>query len=690
MKPYPADRLRNVVLLSHGGAGKTTLTEALLLRSGAIDRLGSVAEGNTVSDYDEEEIRRQISVSTSVVPCEWEGHKINLLDTPGYADFVGEVRGASRVADGAVVVVDAVAGVEVGTELVWGYADEHDLPRLVWINKLDRENADFAAALEQLSERFAATVVPIHIPIGAEADFKGVVDLVSMQSSLGEADESGDVPDELADRAKAYRQELMEAAAEADDELMLKYLDGADLEPTEISAGLKAGLANGNVVLVLCGSAQQAVGARQLLDAIVTYLPAASTSRVSGTNPATGMTETLSPEPDAPLAALVFKTFADPYVGKLSYFRVYSGSLASDSRALNSRANEEERIGQVFYLRGKEQTKAEAIRTGDIGAVPKLQHTATGDTLCDRDHPILLPEISFQPPVYSVAISPKTKTDLDKMGGALERLLEEDPTLRVRREPDTGETLLSGMGDSHIEIAGRRLHSKFGVEIATKLPKIPYRETIRQSSEAEGKYKKQSGGRGQYGIVQLRLEPRPRGEGFEFVDEIFGGAIPKNYIPAVQKGLEEALGTGVLAGYPVTDLRAVLYDGKYHTVDSSELAFKIAASLGFKAAMEKADAVLLEPIVNVTITVPESATGDVLGDLNTKRAKVQGMDQAGGTAVITAQAPLAEIQRYATDLRSITQGRGFFTMEFSHYEEVPPHIADSIAAGDKRAEGEKE
>ncbi|MFQ5944648.1 MAG: elongation factor G [Anaerolineae bacterium] len=688
MKPYPADRLRNVVLLSHGGAGKTTLSEALLFKSGAIDRMGSVAEGNTVSDHDDEEIRRQISVSTSVIPCEWEGHKINLLDTPGYADFVGEVRGATRVADSAVVVVDAVAGVEVGTELVWGYAKERDLPGLVWINKLDRENANFEAALEQVSERFATTVVPILMPIGAEDEFTGVIDLVAMSSYVGEADKSGDVPEELVDRAQAYRQELMEAAAEADDELMLKYLDGVDLEPAEIATGLKAGLEAGKVVLVLSGSADQGVGARQLLDAMITYLPAASSSHVSGANPATGATEALSPEPDAPLAALVFKTLADPYVGKLSYFRVYSGSLASDSRALNSRANEEERIGQVFYLRGKEQIKAEAIGTGDIGAVPKLGHTATGDTLCDTDHPIVLPDIALQEPVYSVAISPKTKADLDKMGGSLERMLEEDPTLGVRREPDTGETLLSGMGDSHIEIAARRLHAKFGVEITTQLPKIPYRETIRQSSEAEGKYKKQTGGRGQYGIVQLRLEPRSRGEGFEFVDKIFGGAIPKNFIPAVQKGLVEALGTGVLAGYPATDLRAVLFDGKYHTVDSSEIAFKIAASLGFKAAMEKADPVLLEPIMNVSITVPESATGDVLGDLNTKRAKVQGMDQAGGAAVITAQAPLAEIQRYATDLRSITQGRGFFTMEFSHYEEVPPHIADSIAAEakkDKRA-----
>ena len=678
------------MLLSHGGAGKTTLSEALLFKSGAIDRMGSVAEGNTVSDYDDEEIRRQISVSTSVLPCEWEGHKINFLDTPGYADFVGEVRGATRVADGAVVVVDAVAGVEVGTELVWGYAEEHDLPRLVWINKLDRENANFEAALEQVSERFPPTAVPILMPIGAEDEFKGVIDLVAMRSSLGEADQSGDVPEELADRAQAYRQELMEAAAEADDELMLKYLDGVDLEPAEISAGLKAGLQAEKVVLVLCGSANQAVGARQLLDAITTYLPAASSSHVSGANPATEATEALSPEPDAPLAALVFKTFADPYVGRLSYFRVYSGSLPSDSRVLNSRANEEERIGQVFYLRGKEQIKAEAIGTGDIGAVPKLQHTATGDTLCDRDHPIVLPGIAFQEPVFSVAISPKTKADLDKMGASLERLLEEDPTLRVRREPDTGETLLSGMGDSHIEIAARRLHAKFGVEITTRLPKIPYRETIRQSSEAEGKYKKQTGGRGQFGIVQLRLEPRPRGEGFEFVDKIFGGAIPRNFIPAVRKGLEEAIGTGVLAGYPATDLRAVLFDGKYHTVDSSEIAFKIAASLGFKAAMEKADPVLLEPIMNVSITVPESATGDVLGDLNTKRAKVQGMDQAGGAAVITARAPLAEIQRYATDLRSITQGRGFFTMGYSHYEEVPPHITDSIAAEAEKEKTAKE
>ncbi|MFQ5886045.1 MAG: elongation factor G [Anaerolineae bacterium] len=680
MKEYSVERIRNVVLLSHGGTGKTSLAEAMLYNTGAIKRLGKVDEGTTVSDYDPEEIRRHISVNTSLIPCEWRDHKINILDAPGYADFVGEMKGATRVADGCVIVVDATSGVEVGTELVWKYADERDLPRLVFINKMDRDNANFGRTLNQLREAFEGNFVPLQLPVGAGEGFEGLIDLVTMKTCVGEKNEEREIPPELLEETRSFQQGLVEAAAEAEDELIVKYLEGEKLTAEEIRRGLAAGTRARSVILVLCGSATQVVGSQALLDCIVEYLPSPAEKGVRARSPLSGLEESLEVSPTSPLATLVFKTFADPYVGKLTYFRVYSGVMESDSRVLNAFRNEEERIGQLFHLRGKEQEAVKSISTGDIGAVAKLQATSTGDTLCDKDYPLLLAEIGFPQPVYSAAIKPKTKADLDKMGTALARLVEEDPTLRVSREQDTGETILSGMGESHVEIAARRLERKFGVEIETDVPKVPYKETIRSTANAEGKHKKQTGGRGQYGVVQLRLEPLPRGQGFEFVDKIRGGAIPHNFIPAVEKGLKEAIRTGVLGGYPATDFRAVLYDGKYHPVDSSEIAFKTAASLGFKRAMEQANPVLLEPIMQLAITVPEEFMGDVLGDLNSKRARVLGMDQSGGLSVITAQAPLAEIQRYATDLRSITQGRAYFTMEFDHYEEVPDHIAPEIIA----------
>jgi len=649
----------------------------MLYNTGATKRLGKVDEGTTVSDYDPEEIRRHISVNTSLIPCEWRDHKINVLDTPGYADFVGEMKGATRVADGCIIVVDATSGVEVGTELVWKYADERDLPRLVFINKMDRDNANFGRTLGQLREAFEGNFVPLQLPVGVGEGFEGLIDLITMKAYV---DEEKDIPPELLEEARSFQETLVEAAAEAEDELIIKYLEGEELAAEEIRRGSVAGTKARSVILVLCGSATQVVGSQALLDAIVEYLPSPAEREVRARSPLSGLEESLEVSPASPLAALVFKTFADPYVGKLTYFRVYSGVMESDSRVLNASRNEEERIGQLFHLRGKEQEAVKSILTGDMGTVAKLQATSTGDTLCDKDHPLLLPEIGFPHPVYSAAIKPKTKADLDKMGTALARLVEEDPTLRVSREQDTGETILSGMGESHVEIAARRLEQKFGVEIETDVPKVPYKETVRSTASAEGKHKKQTGGRGQYGVVQLRLEPLPRGQGFEFVDKIRGGAIPHNFIPAVEKGLSEAIQRGVLAGYPATDFRAVLYDGKYHPVDSSEIAFKTAASLGFKKAMEEANPVLLEPIMQLAITVPEEFMGDVLGDLNSKRARVMGMEQSGGLSVITAQAPLGEIQRYATDLRSMTQGRGYFTMEFDHYEEVPDHIAQEVIA----------
>jgi len=687
---YKTEQLRNVALIAHGSAGKTSLAEAMIFDTGATSRLGKVEDGTTVSDYDTEEIRRKISLSTSIVPCEWNGHKINVLDTPGYIDFVGEVKGAVRVADGAVVVLDAVSGVEVGTELVWSFADEQNLPRLVFVNKMDRENADFTRTLEQLGQKFEGNMIPVQLPVGSESQFKGVVDLVSMKAHLGDKAEEGGIPAGLEDAVEEYRLRLIEAAAEGDDELIVKYLEGEELTEGEIKRGLAIGVESGKIIPVLCGSAILNLGVQPLLQAIIDYFPSpADRPEIKGTNPATSEEEILEPTPMAPLSVMVFKTIADPYVGKLTYFRVCSGAMESDSRVFNPLSGEEERIGQLYLIRGKEQEPVKTVQTGDIGGVAKLSATTTGQTLCDKGHPIVLPSISFPNPVFSVAVVPKTKADLDKMGTALNRLVEEDPTLRVEREPGTGETILSGMGESHVDIATRRLSQKFGVDILTSVPKVPYRETITRKSEAQGRHKKQTGGRGQFGDVFIRFEPLPRGSGFEFADKIFGGAVPKGFIPAVEKGLREIIKKGVLASYPTVDFRATLYDGSYHPVDSQEIAFRLAAQLAFKKGIPEAGPVLLEPIMSVTITVPEEYMGDVLGDLNTKRARVQGMEQQRGNSIITAQAPLAEMQRYATDLRSITQGRGIFSMEFSHYEEVPGHLVESIVAETKR-EAEKD
>ena len=680
MKEYQTEQLRNIALLSHGGAGKTSLVEAMLLNTGAINRLGNVNEGTTVSDYDEEEIRRHISLSTSVAPCEWDGHKINVLDTPGYLDFVGEVKGAVRVADGALILLDAAAGVEVGTGLVWSYANEQNLPRLVFINKMDRENASFQRCLDALKEKFEADFIPIQLPIGSQADFEGVVDLISTKAYLGSQAEEGESPASLQGEIDDYRLQLIEAAAESEDDLILKYLEGEELTEEEIRRGLQARIADGSVVPVLCGSATANVSVQPLLQAIIEYLPSpAEGKEIVGTNPATGEEEILEPNVLSPLAVLAFKNLADPYVGKLTYFRVYSGLMESDSRVFNSRSGEMERIGQLYILRGKEQIPTDRVRSGDIGAVAKLGHTSTGDTLCDKGHPIVLTPPVFPRPVFSVAVHPKTKSDLDKMSTTLARLSEEDPTLQVARELSTNQTILSGMGESHVDIAARRLLQKFGVNITTSVPKVPYRETITKTASAQGRHKKQTGGRGQFGDVYIRFEPLPSGSGFEFADEIRGGSVPNSYIPAVEKGLREIIERGVMAGYPTTDFRAALYDGSFHTVDSSEIAFKLAAHLAFKKGIPDAGPVLLEPIMNFTITIPEEFTGDVLGDLNSRRGRVQGMDQQRGMGVITAQAPLAEMQRYATDLRAITQGRGIYTMEFSHYEAVPSHVAQKIS-----------
>ncbi len=685
MASLDAADLRNIVLLGHGSSGKTSLVEAMAFCAGVTSRLGRVEDGTAIADFDEEEIRRRISISLAVVPCPWRGKRINALDTPGYLEFIGDVLSAMRAAEAAVFLVDAASGVEVGTELLWRHADEHGLPRLVYINKMDRENARFQAAVDSLRASFDKRFVPVQLPIGQEASFRGVVDLLRRKAIVGPEGKEEAIPADMASAVEEARTQLVEAAAEGDDELIMKYLEGEELSDEDILRGLRAAVASGEVVPVFCGAATSVIGVRAFLDGVLELVPSPAEAEVHrATNPVTGETEILRADPNGPLVAFVFKTTADPYVGKLTYLRIFSGTLSSDSRVLNPRTGSEERIGQLFTVCGREQKPVDSLIAGDIGAVAKLGDVRTGDTLCDRGRPLVLPPVQMPKPVFSVAVTAKSQADFDRMSNAMARLVEEDPTLRVEREPSTGELILSGMGEAHVDVAVRRLQQKFGVEVLTSTPKVPYRETITKTAQAQGRYKRQTGGRGQFGDVWLRLEPLPRGEGFQFVDEIFGGAVPKNYIPAVEKGVVEAMNEGILAGYPVVDVRVALYDGSYHPVDSSDMAFKIAGSLGFKKAAEQAGPILLEPIMKVVITVPEQFMGDVLGDLNSKRARVLGMEQDRGYSVVTALVPYAEMRRYATDLRSITQGRGVFTMEFSHYEPVPSHLAEQIIAEAKK------
>ncbi len=687
MQRYTTEKLRNVVLLSHSGAGKTSLAEAMLYSSGAITRLGRVDHGNTVSDYDPEEVKRKISIYLSMLPCQWQDFKLNTIDTPGYADFLAEVKSAVRVADGAVIVVCAASGVEVGTGLVWGYAEEQKTPRLIFINKIDRENADFFRTLEEIRTNFGKGCVPLELPIGSQDDFQGVVELISMKAYMGPNRQPGEIPDSLKAQAEEWREQLVEAAAETDDDLTAKYLEGEELTEEEVRSGLRVATLLGQTVPVLVGSALGNLGVVGLMDAICGYLPSPKDGgQITALNPATKQEESIDLDPGAPLAALVLKTSADPYVGKLTYFRVYSGTIYSDSMVWNSTRNHQERIGQLYVLRGKAQEPVPYLIAGDIGAVAKLAETGTGDALCLKEHPIILPAIEFPQPSISVAVHPKTKADLDKLGSSLSRLAEEDPSLQVRRDSDTLETILSGLGEAQLEVAAEKMQRKFGVDVKMETPKVPYKETITISTKAEYKHKKQTGGHGQYGHVCLELQPLPRGTGCEFSDRIVGGVVPKNYIPAVEKGVIGALQEGTVAGCPVVDIKVTLYDGSYHTVDSSEISFKVAGAHATRKGLSQGQPTLLEPIVNMQITVPEGLTGDVIGDLNGKRAKVLGMNPQDRLNIIEAQAPLAEVQRYATDLRSITQSRGSFLMEPSHYEEVPAHIVQRITAAREKAE----
>jgi len=680
-------QVRNVVLLSHQGAGKTSLTEFMLFTSGAIQRLGSVKDGTTTSDYDPLEIERHMGINLSLLPIQWQEMKLNLIDTPGYADFIGEVRSGLRVTEGAIIVICAASGVEVGTEQMWNDAEKANLPRLIFVNKMDRDNADFLSVLKGIQAKLSPKCLPLQLPIGSQSDFQGIIDLVTMKAYIGADSQESQIPLTLQEQAEASREKLVEAAVEVDDALINKYLEGEPINNEEIFAAIRKSTIAGKLVPVFVGSALKGIGAQQVLNGICSYLPSPEEKdAIVAKNVSTGNQEEVKPNPESPLAGLVFKTSADPYVGKLSYFRVYSGVISSNSQVWNANKNSMERIGQLFTMLGKNQQPMPQVAAGDIGAVARLSLTTTGDTLCAREHPMMLPGIEFPKANFSMSIQPQAKTDLDKMSTVLPRICEEDPSLQTRREADTNEFIISGVGDNHLEIVREKIRRKFGVEVKLDLPKIPYKETITMSTKAEYKHKKQTGGHGQYGHVLLELEPLPRGGGFEFAKKIVGGAIPQNYIPSVEKGVNEAKQEGVLAGYPVVDVKVSLYDGSFHPVDSSDIAFKIAGAQALKKGLSQGQPVLVEPIMNLTITVPEMYTGDITSDLNTKRGRVFGMNPANGINVIEAQAPYAELLRYALNLRSLTQGRGSFVMGFDHYEEVPAHLSQKIIADKKKAE----
>jgi len=668
VKQYKAENIRNIAIVGHGGAGKTMLVEHLLFTAGATERVGSVDGGNTQSDFDPLEIRRKISLSASVVPVEWHDTKINLIDVPGYPDFIGDLHGVARVVESMIIVCEAKADIDVGFELAWEIAEHHGLATCIFVNKLERDNADFDGLMNTLHERYGKKVVCTQIPIGHQAAFSGILDLLNMKVYKGK--DRGAVVEEAPsgykEEAAKRREKMMDAAAEGDDELMLKYLEGESLTTEEIEHGLLVGVETGKVVPVLIGSAQTGIGVATLLDRIVAELP----SPVEMPKEIDG--KPIPPDPKGPFAGFVFKSTADPYVGKISYVRVFSGTLKVDDHALNMTTDQDERIHNLFFPHGKGQEPATEVIAGDICAVAKLHDTRTGDTLSDPKAKVKFPAIEFPEPIYRVAIKPATKADEDKLGSAMQKLLEEDPTFRHSREPALHQDLLEGMGDIHLDTVIEKLKSKFGVTVETEEARVPYRETIRGSAKAQGRHKRQTGGKGQFGDCWLELEPVGRSEGFEFVNKVVGGAIPKNYIPAVEKGVRETMEHGFLAGYPVVDLRAIVYDGSYHDVDSSEMAFKTAGSIAFKAAAEKATPVILEPILDLEVDVPDDAVGDVVGDLNGRRGRLQGMDQISpGKTRIRAQVPMATMMRYALDLRSITKGRGRFSQSLAHYDEMP-------------------
>jgi elongation factor G len=689
MKEYTTEFIRNVALVSHSGAGKTMLAEAFSHFTGATTRLGKIEDGTTIADFEEEENRRGISLSTAVVPVEYRDHKINLLDTPGYTDFVGEVISTLRVADGAMAVIDSVAGAEVGTEIALSYCDEFKLPRFIVINKMNRDNANFTKALDSVRDFSSIRMVPFQLPWGEKSAFKGVLDLLTMKAYEGDGKTAKEIPAEFMDQVETARMELIEAAAEGEDALLEKYLEGEELSADEILRGLvKAVQARAFApVFVTAGSAE--MGLVRLLDAIIDLMP--SPAQVSpATSKGKDGPEELKTVDSAPLAAYVWKTTADPFVGKITYFRVYSGMISSDSRVWNHAKSTEERLGTLHLLRGKEQISVKVVHAGDIATVSKLSVTSTGDTLCDRGHPLLLPVPAYPHALYRVAITPKSQADAAKISPTLTRLCEEDPTLSWNQEPATNQTILQGMGDQHIDVAVRKAETKFQTSLMPQIPRVAYQESITKQGQAMYRHKKQTGGAGQFGEVWMRVEPS-QDEEYVFSWDVFGGAVSSSYQPAIEKGIKTVMREGAMAGFPLGHVKVSVYDGKEHPVDSKPVAFEIAARECFKLAVKDAAPVLLEPIMKIRIVVPEANMGDIMGDLNTRRARVQGMDTEKGRSVVTATVPMAEILRYTTELRSITGGRGVFTMEFDHYEVVPAHIAsDVIVARQKELAAQRE
>lgn len=688
-REFPLDKIRNIGIMAHIDAGKTTTTERILFYTGKTHKIGEVHDGAATMDWMVQEQERGITITSAATTCTWKGHSINIIDTPGHVDFTVEVERSLRVLDGSVAVFSAKGGVEPQSETVWRQAEEYNVPRIAYMNKMDTTGADFFNAVQMMKDRLGANAVPIQIPMGAEDQFVGLIDLVKMQAivygdDLGKDEEFEPIPEEYVEEAQKWRQNLLEAVAEGDDDLMEKYLEGEDLTEDEINATIRKMTCACKMFPVTCGSSYKNKGVQPLLDAIIAYMPAPTdVADIKGVDPETGEETTRPSSDDAPFAALAFKIATDPYVGRLTFFRVYSGKLTAGSYVYNSSKGKRERIGRILRMHSNHRTEIEEVYAGDIAAAVGLKDTGTGDTLCDEKAPVILESMVFPEPVISVAIEPKTKADQEKMGIALGKLAEEDPTFRVRTDPESSQTIISGMGELHLDIIVDRLKREFHVDCTVGNPQVAYRETIRKAVKSEGKFVRQSGGKGQYGHCWLELTPLKPGEGFKFENKIVGGAIPKEYIAPVQAGVEEAMENGVVAGYPMVDIGVTVYDGSYHEVDSSEMAFKIAGSMGFKSGAAKADPVLLEPYMKVEVTVPEEYMGDVIGDLNSRRGRIEGMEARNGAQIISAFVPLSEMFGYATDLRSKTQGRGNYSMEVDHYEEVPKNIAEAIVAKNK-------
>jgi len=697
MKDYTVDKIRNVALIGHGSSGKTSLAAAILFDTGITNRLTKVDKGNTVTDYDPEEIERKISTNSAVCFCEWKDHKLNIIDTPGYTNFLWDTRASLHAVDAAAVLIDSVAGVEVGTEKVWEMLEEFGLPRIIVINKMDRENASFKAAVEGVQQFFGRQAIPVELPVGEEKDFSGVVDVIGGKAYLFEKDESGKfkeapVPAGLQAEVEKRRRDLVEMVAESDENLMEKYLEQGELSAQEFASGLKRAILGHQLFPVFAASGLVNIGAQPLLDGIVAFLPS-PVERGGVKAKVKGQDQSIQPSPDAPFAALVFKTISDPYTGRISLMRVFSGRMNPDGAVSNATRDTDEKLAGLFFLQGKEQVAAGQAKAGDIVATAKLKVTATGDTLCAKNAGVELPAIQFPEPSISFAIEPKSRADEDRISQATHRITEEDPTVRIERDPDTAQLLISGNGELHVRIITERLKKRYNVDVDLRPPKISYKETIKGRADVQGRHKKQTGGRGQFGDVWIKMEPLPRGKDFEFEDKIFGGAIPRNFIPSVEKGVLEARKKGVLAGYPVVDFKVILYDGSYHEVDSSDIAFKIAASKGFKKAMKEAKPTILEPVMSVEVYTPEAYMGDIMGNLNGRRGKLQGMEQKGTMRVLKAAVPMSEMLDFEPTLTSITGGRGSFLMEFSHYEEAPLHIqqkiiADAVKEGRVRPEEE--